>query len=72
MKKITLMLISTFALFFSSNLIEVKADVDTVPCGNALIDYKKGWFTTNCSVKEGKTCLIRCKGTSPPDISVGL
>lgn len=42
----------------------------TVPCDNVLIDYKKGWFTTNCSYYPGKTCLVRCKGPKTPDVKI--
>ncbi|MBS9523985.1 hypothetical protein KI659_08150 [Litoribacter alkaliphilus] len=40
---------------------------ETVPCGNALIDYKKQWLSTNCKYKENYTCLLRCDQPQLPD-----
>ena len=71
MKK-KILILSIFGLFgafgFSGNQ-NVEA-TETVPCGNAMIDYKKVAFSTNCKQKPGMTCLLRCKGPNPPDISI--
>ncbi len=63
---IAFLLISSFALL---SLQQLNAQT-TVPCGNAIIDYKKKWFSTNCKVSPGETCLLRCTGPQPPDISI--
>jgi len=70
MKKLilSLALVGAVGVFSSSN--EVKADVETTPCGNALLDYKKQWFSTNCKEKSTYTCLLRCEGPKLPDISL--
>lgn len=70
MKKIIFTVLCLMGLVLTSTFTEVKADVDTVPCGNALKNYKKQWFSTNCKYKETYTCLIRCKGPQPPSISL--
>ncbi len=62
---IALLLVSGFVLL---SLQQLNAQV--VPCGNAVFDYKKKWFSTNCKVNPGFTCLLRCTGPQPPDISI--
>jgi hypothetical protein len=61
-----LFIIDAFTCFVGSSFNTVSA-VETIPCGNALKEYKKAWFSTNCHQKAGKTCLIRCQG---PDVTI--
>jgi hypothetical protein len=71
MKK-KILILSIFGLcgaFGFSGSQNVEA-TETVPCGNALIDYKKAAFSTNCKQKTGYTCLIRCSGPKIPDIGL--
>lgn len=63
---ILFLFISGLGLNVSNQLIAQ----DTVPCGNAIMNYKKKWLSTNCKAMQDHTCLIRCKGPDIPDISI--
>ncbi|MGM0945804.1 MAG: hypothetical protein ACQEW9_11510 [Bacteroidota bacterium] len=69
MKKKLIYLMSFVFLFALIYLPKAKA-VETVPCGNAIVDKKKAWFSTNCKPKNGATCLLRCDGPLPDTISL--
>ncbi len=64
--KTKLFLFTLASIIFGSSFFMANA-TETVPCGNALIDYKKQWLSTNCKQKIGYTCLLRCDQPEFPD-----